>query len=456
MLATLKLTPKGVYMKQAFTKRFLCLALLLPFQVMIAQTATPTCVQVQDKSHFVYLSTEMRRAVECLNRMLPNHKWSPEFKEVCDRIAKDGIAAPYAEAEAVVVECLNLLDGNNCAELQEAQDALKRYADALRKGDANLVLIDDNGMITRACGSCNTGCNTDCNTDCNSKCIKYKKTKAFCNLFAHDLQVDGSAYLRNLTTNSLRVTGNLVVDGEIINGEGTEVFDNLTVNGIFTANGTSNIGANAVDNSINVGTDALTGRSVIVGNAVGTSSLTLRSGTGDVTVTSTDAVTVDSVGVLELNSSAGAISIGNDANTGAINIGTGAAARTITVGNVTGATALNLTSGTGGLSAQSTGTINVGTNATAQAINIGTGAADKDIVIGSTTAGSTINLATPAGTGVTLRGLVGVFVGAGDPNTVVTAPQGSLYLNTTGSGVANRAWINTNGITAWTSITTAA
>ena len=36
---------------------------------------------------------------------------------------------------------------------------------------------------------------------------------------------------------------------------------------------------------------------------------------------------------LSLNSSGGAINVGNDAVTGAINIGSGASARTITVGN---------------------------------------------------------------------------------------------------------------------------
>ena len=52
-------------------------------------------------------------------------------------------------------------------------------------------------------------------------------------------------------------------------------------------------------------------------------------------------------------------------------------------------------------------------------------------------------------------GLV-VVTGAGDPNGTVTAPLGSLYLNSTGSGVANRAFINTNAGTVWTAITTVA
>ncbi len=459
---------------QAFTKHFLCLALLLPFQVMIANTPVQSCEQVQAKSQFVYLSTEMRRAVECLHRMLPEHKWSPEFKDVCDRIAKDGIAAPAEQAEAVVVECLNLLDGQNCAELQEVQEAIKRYAEALRKGDATIVLVDE-AMVTRACGSCNT----DCNTTCNSKCIKYEKSRAFCNLFAHDLQVDGSGYIANLTSNQLRVTGNanisgdLTVDGAIFtsSGTGTDVFDNLTVNGIFTANGVSNIGTNDTANAINIGT-AAAGRAIAIGNLLGATSVGILSGTGDVTLQSADDVVfnpagdliasvgadaqLDATSTFDINASAGPINIGNDPVAQPINIGTGAAARTITVGNVTGATAVNLTSGTGGFSAQSTGTINVGTNATAQTINIGNNnAVDKDIVIGSTAAGSTITLATPTNVGVSLGvGQASIISGAGAPAFV--APQGTIYLNTTGATTTTRLYINTTGSNVWANFTASA
>jgi hypothetical protein len=64
---------------------------------------------------------------------------------------------------------------------------------------------------------------------------------------------------------------------------------------------------------------------------------------------------LDTSGVLELNSSAAAIGIGNDAVAQAINVGTGAAARTVTVGNTTGASALVLKAGTGKITM--TGTI---------------------------------------------------------------------------------------------------
>ena len=71
-------------------------------------------------------------------------------------------------------------------------------------------------------------------------------------------------------------------------------------------------------------------------------------GTGDIILDSNDTMLLDSIGVMELNSTAGRIGIGTDADAQAIDIGTGAAARTITMGNVTGATGLVLNCGTGG------------------------------------------------------------------------------------------------------------
>lgn len=49
---------------------------------------------------------------------------------------------------------------------------------------------------------------------------------------------------------------------------------------------------------------------------------------------------------------------------------------------------------------------------------------------------------------------VGVYVGSGAPS--VSAAKGSLYLRTDGSSTSTRAYINTDGGTTWTNITTAA
>ena len=49
---------------------------------------------------------------------------------------------------------------------------------------------------------------------------------------------------------------------------------------------------------------------------------------------------------------------------------------------------------------------------------------------------------------------LGIFVGSGAPT--VSAAKGSLYLRTDGSSTSTRAYINTDGATTWTAITTAA
>ena len=49
---------------------------------------------------------------------------------------------------------------------------------------------------------------------------------------------------------------------------------------------------------------------------------------------------------------------------------------------------------------------------------------------------------------------LGVYIGSGVPT--VAAGQGSLYLRTDGSSTSTRAYINTNGSTTWTALTTAA
>ncbi len=60
-----------------------------------------------------------------------------------------------------------------------------------------------------------------------------------------------------------------------------------------------------------------------------------------------------------------------------------------------------------------------------------------------------------AGTGVMVSSTenFGVFFGSGAPT--LSAAKGSLYLRSDGSSTTTRAYVNTDGATAWTSITTA-
>lgn len=69
-----------------------------------------------------------------------------------------------------------------------------------------------------------------------------------------------------------------------------------------------------------------------------------------------------------------------------------------------------------------------------------------------------------SGTATTAGGANALTIGAsaairitwGSGVPTLTAPQGSLYLRTDGSSTSTRAYINTDGATTWTAITTAA
>ena len=172
------------------------------------------------------------------------------------------------------------------------------------------------------------------------------------------------------------------------------------------------------------------------------STATLALSSGALTLSSATTVDLDGSGAMQLNSSGGAISIGNDAVAQAINVGTGAAARTITVGNATGATAVNLTAGTGGVALASTGTgditldsddtllldadgvlelnssagaINIGNDDVDQAINIGT-QGERTVSISTGAFASTVNVGNVTGaTSVTINaGSGGIHIGDDD------------------------------------------
>ena len=187
------------------------------------------------------------------------------------------------------------------------------------------------------------------------------------------------------------------------------------------------------------------GLSTADGTVSGTGTMNIKSGsggmaltstgTGDITLDSDDTMLLDADGVLELNSSGGAISIGNDAVAQAINLGTGAAARTITMGNVTGATALVLNSGTGGVALASTGSgditlnstdtmlldaagvlqlnssagaISIGNDDVSQGINIGTDGT-RTITVGASSGQQSLNVASHDGSTYGLK-LAGTLV----------------------------------------------
>jgi hypothetical protein len=93
------------------------------------------------------------------------------------------------------------------------------------------------------------------------------------------------------------------------------------------------------------------------------------------------------------------------------------------------------------------------------------GAATSVTSLAATTISATGNITADSATGLVAGGAsafiatnvaagMGIYVGSGAPT--VAAAKGSLYLRSDGSGVADRAYINTNGSTTWTAISTVA
>lgn len=191
--------------------------------------------------------------------------------------------------------------------------------------------------------------------------------------------------------------------------------------------GTVNLGQDNAANAINIG-GGTTARAIGIGNSAAPHTLTLGStnttastilqaGTGDLLQTSTDRITLDAVGVLELNSSGAAIGIGNDADAFAINLGTGAAQRSITIGNVSGITSVNVNTGTAGSTITTTnGVFDVVTGT--GAINIGADAFAKTLTLGNVAGATAVNV--NSGTGAcawtTTNGSFGLVTGTGAIN----------------------------------------
>jgi len=144
---------------------------------------------------------------------------------------------------------------------------------------------------------------------------------------------------------------------------------------VITGTGAISLGADAAAKTITIGNSTgataitcdvgtgdakfgttATAHDTYLGSTTTTAGTIVQSGTGDVTITSTDAIFADATGVLELNSSAGVIGIGNDAVNQNINVGT-AGNRTVTMGVTGGTTSVALDSGSGGTALSSDGII---------------------------------------------------------------------------------------------------
>jgi hypothetical protein len=248
-----------------------------------------------------------------------------------------------------------------------------------------------------------------------------------CGTGGADFGITGNAHLTRVgsTTGGSATTVQAGAGALVLNGGAAVTIDAVGALELNTSAGAINIatdsvavvttignGTGASSVIVNCGTAAAsfaanaTVHTTTIGSVTGASSTIVQAGAAALTINGGADVTVDAVGVLEFNSSAGVIGIGNDAVAQNINIGTGGAARIITLGNNTTTTGVVVTSGTGDIALDSAdavtidaagvlelnssaGVIGIGNDAVSQAISIGT-AGTRTLTMGSSTATSSV------------------------------------------------------------------
>lgn len=181
------------------------------------------------------------------------------------------------------------------------------------------------------------------------------------------------------------------------------------------------------------------------------SDTTAINGATTVTSVSASALTVGRQGatdpVLKVNASTASVATG-------LQIVGAAAAGGVAVSAISSGTNENLTldakgSGTITIAGTSTGNVTIqrGTtvNGTLQVNGVTQLVSGEAVAAGGNT-NSRITLSSTAN--------LGIYFGSGAPT--VSAAQGSLYIRTDGSSTSTRLYVNTNGTTGWTNVTTAA
>ncbi len=319
--------------------------------------------------------------------------------------------------------------------------------------------------------------------------------RRFLNVFASNLDTvsAGTISLGNTNASTINIAANNATHAIHI-GDGATGVNSTTIgttNSTSTTNiqggtgasavtiqsgaaGTLSVGANAVANTIQIGTVTTnTGNTQAINigniNVAGTTNVTIGSGASATAGTTT----LQSKGTLALgnaisptvniqSASAGAINVGNNAvantiqvgingtntgNTQTINIGNQASAGTtnVTIGAFTGATAGNTTVqafGTLGLQTAASGTINIGTNAvTGKTVNVGS--------IGSTANTTSILVGTSTGAAQTVQiGGTGLSSGS-NASTTVAVQGGATNLSVANGGATIQNFTTAGSATAF-------
>lgn len=178
---------------------------------------------------------------------------------------------------------------------------------------------------------------------------------------------------------------------------------------------------------------------------------TTVSGTSTITSTSANALTVGRQGatdpVLKIDASTSSVATG-------ISVKGAAAAGGVAVAAISSGTNESLT-----VDAKGSGTITLGSVSTGNVVLSRAMTGVSASVTGAVTSRSGTAVAAAASVTpaflTSSTALLGLYFGTGSPNTALTAAKGSLYMRTDGSTTNDRAYVNTDGSTAWTNITTA-
>lgn len=199
------------------------------------------------------------------------------------------------------------------------------------------------------------------------------------------------------------------------------------------------LGIDDTDDNFKINVSAVAGA-----NPSGTATLDIDTATNN-TILSCGTLDIDATGVLQINSSGGVISIGNDAVAQNIDIGNGAVASTISIGSVAadktidigfglanmgirigvanGTSSVAIESGTGGVSVNSVGGSVSLTGSTGAIIDSAAGT----IGVGSQNSDNPVNIGTLATAGRTVT----IGNGTGTTSVIVDVGTGALNLGTT-------------------------
>ena len=179
---------------------------------------------------------------------------------------------------------------------------------------------------------------------------------------------------RTITCGATGGTTTLVLNsgsgGTALASDGTMDLDSVGAATLNSSTSTVSIANDAIDQNVSIATGG--NRVVTVGAIGGTSALAFNSGSGNTAMASDGTTDIDSVGNMALNSSAGTIGIGVDADAFAVNVCTGAAARDLTAGSTNTTSSTTLQAGTGGLSFSAAGIVDVAAATSTAAAATGT------------------------------------------------------------------------------------